>query len=140
MKDQVVVSVVMGAFNEEILIARAIQSIVDQSYINWELIIVDDGSSDGTREIIEAFAAKDKRIILIENKINLGLAKSLNVGISQAQGKYIARMDADDESLPKRLESQTSFLELNSDIDVLGTGAIYVDRRGDCLREVFLRE
>jgi len=135
MKDHVVVSVVMSAFNEETLIAKAIKSIIDQSYVNWELIIVDDGSTDLTKKIINTFVSKDKRIILIENMVNLGLAKSLNIGIARAKGKYIARMDADDESFHNRLKCQTVFLDLNSDIDVLGTGAILIDGQGNYLEE-----
>lgn len=136
MATQVVVSVVMGVFNEEKVIARSLQSIINQSFVDWELIVVDDGSTDQSREIIESFISQDNRIILIQNKTNLGHSTSLNVGMAIAKGKYIARMDADDESLPKRLESQTTFLELHPDIDILGTAAVYIDGQGQTLKEM----
>ena len=140
MVSKIVVSIVIGVFNEEKLIARALKSIINQTYIDWELIVVDDGSTDSSREIIKSYASQDNRIILVENKTNLGLAASLNSGISIARGKYIARMDADDESLPHRLERQTAFLDLNPNVDVLGTAALYVDRQGNTIKEIFLKE
>jgi glycosyltransferase involved in cell wall biosynthesis len=140
MVSKIVVSIVMGVFNEEKLIARALKSIINQTYIDWELIVVDDGSTDSSREIIKSYASQDNRIILVENKTNLGLAASLNSGISIARGKYIARMDADDESLPHRLERQTAFLDLNPNVDVLGTAAVYIDSRGHTIKKVFLAE
>lgn len=113
------VSVIMTAYNEEKYIAEAIQSILNQTYKNLELIIVNDGSTDRTLDIIKKFS--DNRIKLINNKRNLGASESSNRGIEIAKGKYIARMDADDISLPSRIEKQIDFLEYNTDIHVIGT-------------------
>lgn len=140
MKNKIIVSVIMAAYNEERLIERAIQSIINQSYADWELIVVDDGSSDCTVDIIESFARKDDRIALFKNNINKGLAESLNIGIELSKGKYIARMDADDESLPKRFEMQLKFMGENPDIDVLGTGATYIDSDNNTLGKMIMPE
>lgn len=113
------VSVVMTAYNAEKYIAEAIQSILDQTYKNLELIIVNDGSTDRTLEIINSF--DDNRIRLVNNERNLGAAESSNKGIEIVQGKYIARMDADDISYPNRIEKQVNFLEQHEDIHVVGT-------------------
>jgi glycosyltransferase EpsE len=119
------VSIVMGAFNEESSIAKAIESISTQTYKSWEFIIIDDCSTDKTQEIIKKYCDKDNRIRLFINSKNLGLAASLNKGISLASGNYIARMDADDISLPKRIEKQVRFLDSNKKISVVGTAAYF---------------
>lgn len=134
------ISVVMSAYNEERNIGNAILSIQNQTFKNWELIVIDDGSNDKTLAIIQKIATLDDRIISIKNKRNLGLAKSLNKGIDISKGKYIARMDADDFSLPKRLELQFKFMEKNQDISVLGTGASYIDINGNKLLDVCFPE
>ena len=122
------VSIVMGAFNEESSIAKAIESISTQTYKSWEFIIIDDCSSDKTQEIIKRYCDKDNRIRLVINSKNLGLAASLNKGISLANGIYIARMDADDISLPDRLKKQVEALDTNKEIMVIGTGAYYLNK------------
>lgn len=113
------ISVVMPAYNAEKYIAEAINSILSQTFTDFEFIIINDASIDSTKEIIESF--QDSRIILINNKQNQGVANSLNIGISAARGKYIARMDADDISLPKRFQTQFDFMEQNPNIDICGT-------------------
>jgi len=117
------VSAVMSCYNEELTVRQAIDSIVDQTYTDWEFIILDDGSQDSTIEIIKEYTKKDSRIRLFQNEVNLGLAASLNKGIKNAQGEYIARMDADDVSLPLRLEKQVNYLDTHKEIDILGTNA-----------------
>jgi glycosyltransferase involved in cell wall biosynthesis len=113
------ISVVMAAFNAEAYIAEAIESILKQTHTDFEFIIINDGSKDKTLSIIKSFS--DKRIVIIDNDRNYGLAISLNKGIKIANGKYIARMDADDISSPNRLEKQFNFLENNLDFDVCVT-------------------
>lgn len=113
------ISIVMAAFNAEAFIAEAIESILKQTHTDYEFIIINDGSTDGTLSIIKQFT--DKRIIIIDNESNCGLAASLNKGIRVAKGKYVARMDADDISSPNRLERQFDFLENNSGCDVCVT-------------------
>ncbi len=104
------VSVVMPTHNRADFVGRAIDSILNQTYNDFEFIIVDDGSTDSTSEILQKYAAKDKRIILLRQN-NLGTAAARNTGVDKATGKYIAFMDDDDISLPNRLEKQVSFLE-----------------------------
>lgn len=103
----------MPVFNCEKYIDEAIQSILDQTFQNFELLIIDDGSTDTTAYKISTY--KDSRIRSIRFDSNEGLINALNYGLSQAKGKYIARMDADDISHPKRLESQVNFLEVHSE-------------------------
>lgn len=110
------ISVIMSVYNGEDYLAEAIQSVVDQTFQNWELIIINDCSKDSTPEILADFAAKDARIKLHNNEVNLRLPTSLNKAISLSTGKYIARMDADDICLPDRLEKQFRFMEENSDV------------------------
>lgn len=110
------ISVIMSVYNGEDYLAEAIQSVIDQTFQNWELIIINDCSKDSTPEILADFAAKDARIKLHNNEVNLRLPTSLNKAISLSKGKYIARMDADDICLPDRLEKQFHFMEANSDV------------------------
>lgn len=115
------VSVIMSAYNESKYIAEAIDSVLQQSYDNFELIIVDDASTDNTVEMIENYT--DKRIVLLKNSENKRLAYNLNFGIQNAQGKYIARMDADDICMPERLKKQVEFLEKHTEISIVGGAA-----------------
>lgn len=107
------VSIIMPVYNAESFLTESINSILKQTYTNFEFIIVDDCSTDDSFEVIGSF--KDKRIIVFKNKKNSGISESLNLGIKNAKGKYIARMDADDISHPSRIEKQISFLEKNKD-------------------------
>ena len=104
------VSVVMPTYNRADVVGRAIDSILNQTYNDFEFIIVDDGSTDSTSEILQKYAAIDKRIILLRQN-NQGAAATRNAGVNKAKGKYIAFMDDDDISLPNRLEKQVAFLE-----------------------------
>lgn len=130
------VSIVMSAYNVENFIADSIHSILDQTYDNWEFIIIDDCSSDCTSNIIEHFSNNDPRIKLIHNKDNLGLTKSLNIGIKHANGEFIARLDADDISEPLRLEKQVNFLNTNLNIMLVGSGAHLIDSLGHKIGEM----
>ncbi len=111
----------MAAFNEEKYIASAVDSILRQTYEDFELIVVNDGSQDNTLKILESIA--DDRVKIISNAKNMGLAQSLNIGISQSQGCYIARQDADDLSLPTRLQKQFDYLQQHRKVAVVGTAA-----------------
>lgn len=124
------VSVLMPVYNSEAHIARAIDSIREQTWRDWEMIIVDDGCTDGTASVLEAAAAVDHRIQVIRNDENRGLAASLNLAFERASGEFIARMDGDDVSLEKRLETQVRFLREHPQIDVLGTAAWDLDSDG----------
>jgi glycosyltransferase involved in cell wall biosynthesis len=122
------VSVVMSCYNEETTVSKAIDSILNQSFEDFEFIVIDDGSYDRTQDIIKGFT--DTRIKFFANERNIGLAGSLNKGIRKAKGKYIARMDADDWSVPDRIEKQVEFLESNSKFDVLGSNALFISDDG----------
>jgi glycosyltransferase involved in cell wall biosynthesis len=110
----------MSVYNAEKYLNEAIQSILTQTYTNFEFIIINDGSTDGSLEIIQEYMNKDERIVVISRE-NKGLPYSLNEGIDIAKGKYIARMDADDISLPTRFKEQVEFMENNLDIGVCGS-------------------
>ena len=122
------VSVIMGAFNEVATVGKAIESIINQTYSCWEFIIVDDCSTDGTFEIIMGYCKKDSRIKVYKNNRNIGLAESLNKAINYASGIYIARMDADDISLPNRFDEQVKRLDSDSKLMVVGSAAYYIKR------------
>jgi glycosyltransferase involved in cell wall biosynthesis len=109
----------MAAYNAEAHLSAAIDSILGQSFTDFELIIIDDGSTDRTAEIIAACG--DPRIKAIRNPGNLGLIRSLNRGLDAAGGAYVARMDADDEALPERLARQVGFLDTHPEIGLCGT-------------------
>lgn len=113
------ISVLLPVYNCELYIKEAVDSILGQTYTNFELIIIDDCSTDATVSILKTY--NDARINLIVKPQNSGYTNSLNYGISIAKGKYIARMDGDDISLPKRFEKQVFFLENNPDVVLCGT-------------------
>ena len=115
------VSVVMPVYNPGKYLVDAIDSILSQTFSNFEFIIVDDASTDGSWKIIKSFAKKDSRIIAFKNKINLGVSLTSNIAISQARGKYIARMDSDDVSTLDRLQKQVDFLKQHPDTCLLYT-------------------
>jgi glycosyltransferase involved in cell wall biosynthesis len=122
------VSIILPVYNAEKYLYQAIKSILTQTYTNFELIIIDDGSTDESLKIIQSF--DDERIQIIQNEQNLGLIKTLNKGIDLAKGEYIARMDADDIAMPKRLEKQVAFLEKNIDYGLIGTMAEMINEKG----------
>lgn len=114
------VSVLMPAYNAEIYIKEAIDSILDQTFQDYEFIIINDGSTDHTKDIILSY--EDERIVYLENEKNSGIVATLNKGLDAARGEYIARMDADDVSIPERLEKQVEYMDLHPNIGVLGSG------------------
>lgn len=119
------VSVIMPVYNGAAFIGDAIDSILIQDFIDFEFLIINDGSSDRTVEIIKSYT--DKRIRLIDNFENKGLVSTLNEGLSLAAGEYIARMDCDDISFPSRLGRQVSFMDASPDVALCGTWAKSAD-------------
>lgn len=117
----------MPVYNAEEYLVEAIESILSQTYVHFEFIIINDGSTDCSETIIDSYVESDHRVIHLKNK-NQGISLSLNHGIQIAKGKYIARMDADDISFPNRFAEQIQFMEANKDIGVCGT---WVDLIGD---------
>jgi glycosyltransferase involved in cell wall biosynthesis len=106
------VSIITPAYNAQRFIDKCIESVIAQSYQNWEMIIVDDGSTDETLEIIQQYINQDYRVILFSNDINLGASKSRNIAIKEAKGDYIAFLDSDDVWLPKKLEMQIELMDI----------------------------
>ncbi len=111
------VTVLMSVYNGQDFLEEAIQSILDQSYADFEFLIIDDGSTEPLDRLADRY--KDKRIAVRRHE-NMGLTRSLNKGLALARGKYIARMDADDVSLPNRLEAQVHELDLDKRLDLVG--------------------
>lgn len=120
------VSVVMPVYNQELYVGKAIESILGQTFRNFEFIIIDDGSTDRTWDIIKSY--QDDRIIIFKNEINLGNYPARNRGIKASEGKYIAVMDGDDVSMRKRLEIQIKIME--EDPSLLAHGTAYVLSNG----------
>ena len=126
------VSVIMSVYNGEAFLREAIESILNQTLNNFEFIIIDDGSTDRSISIIESF--NDCRIIILKQD-NMGLSYALNKGIKYSRAKYIARMDADDISLPERLEMQYKFLETNANVGLIGTWIYTININGEILKQ-----
>ena len=121
------ISVIMAVYNGERHLRDAVDSILNQTFKDFEFIIINDGSIDSTQEILELYS--DPRIVLIHQE-HMGFTKSLNKGIHLANGKYIARQDADDISMPERLGKQLAFLESYDNVALLGTAAKIIDDKG----------
>lgn len=113
-----IASVVLPVYNAAPYLGRAIESILQQSFTDLELLLVNDGSEDDSLQVIASF--HDPRIVLIDNKENKGLIFSLNAGIERSRGKYIVRMDADDISMPQRIEKQIRFMETHPEVGAAG--------------------
>lgn len=124
------VSVIMGVYNGSKRVRHAIESILNQTFSDFELIICDDGSSDNSAEIIEELAIMDSRIILLRNSENMKLAATLNKCLKAANGEYIARMDDDDISHPDRFKMQVAFLDSHPEYAIVGTSRNMYDNNG----------
>lgn len=114
------ISVVTSVYNAERYIGDTIQSVINQTYKDWEYIIIDDCSTDKSSEIIQRYADSDSRIVFIKNEENCGQCANLNKGISTARGEYIARLDHDDLCDPMRFEKQLEYMESNRDVEIVG--------------------
>ncbi len=112
------ISLIMSVYNGEDYLSEAIESVLNQTFKEFELIVINDCSTDSTAEILNRYAELDSRVKVHTNEVNLRLPSSLNKAISYAKGKYIARMDADDICLPKRLERQLRFMEQNPHVSL----------------------
>jgi glycosyltransferase involved in cell wall biosynthesis len=130
------ISILMSVFNAEKYLREALDSIFRQTFSDFELVVVNDGSSDGSGDILRSL--DDPRVRLLENEQHVGLVECLNWGIEVCRGKYIARMDADDVALPERLAEQYRFLETHPAIGVCGSWAQVIDGNG-CVRGRIVR-
>jgi Glycosyl transferase family 2 len=125
------VTVVMPVYNAEPYVTEAITGVLNQSYRDFELIVVDDGSSDDTRDAIAAF--RDDRLVVVEHHENCGVAAALNTGLQLARGEYIAVQHADDVSLPQRLAAQVAVLDRHPEIVIVGSSYELIDASGAAL-------
>lgn len=126
-------SVIMSVYNSEKYLAQALRSILTQTYRDFEFLIVDDGSTDMSAEILMEVAEQDRRIKIITNPTNIGLTASLNKALRAARGALIGRMDADDIALPERFMEQITFLESHHDVGVVGTAYEFIDAAGNSM-------
>jgi glycosyltransferase EpsE len=124
------ISIIMGVYNCEDTLSESIESLLNQTYTNWELILCEDGSSDNTYYIAKKYADMYDNIVLIRNKQNVGLAHSLNKCLEHTTGEYIARQDGDDRSLPERLEREAAVLNNLPEFDIVSTGMSFFDEKG----------
>ena len=134
------VSIIMGVYNGSLKMDVSINSIIAQTYKDWEFIICDDGSKDDSFSKLQEYASKDARIVIVKNEQNSGLAKTLNNCLSVAKGQYIARMDDDDYSHPDRLEKEVAFLDEHPEYAIVATGRNMVDENGLWGEDVFIGE
>ena len=128
------ISVVMPVYNAELYLNIAIESVLNQTFKDFELILINDGSIDNSLKIIKLYAENDSRIVIIDNAINKGLVNSLNAGLIISKGTYIARMDADDISTENRFQSQVDYLNRNKDIFLISGSFYIIDEEGKIIR------
>ncbi len=121
------VTVLMSVYNAEKFVEHAVRSIINQTFKEFEFIVIDDGSTDQTHRILAQF---DKKVVKVYSQENRGVTASLNRGLLLAKGKYIARMDADDIALPERLQKQVGFLESHSEIGIVGSAVQVINDSG----------
>ena len=127
------ISIGMPVYNCAGTVARAVRSILKQTFEDWELLIIDDGSTDDTLNVVASF--NDPRIIVVKSERNEGLPTRLNDCVRQARGKYFARMDGDDIAYPDRIRKQIEYLESHGDVDLLGTGLVVFRGNGEAYAE-----
>jgi glycosyltransferase involved in cell wall biosynthesis len=118
----------MSTYNDALYLGAAVESVLGQTLGDFEFLIVDDGSTDGTRDLLDAL--RDPRVRVLRSPANVGLTRSLNRGLDDAAGKFVARMDADDVCLPERLARQVGFLNSHAEVGVVGTSRELIDERG----------
>lgn len=134
------ISVIIPCYNAKRFVERAVRSIMEQSYRNLEILCCDDCSTDGTLSILRRLSAEDSRIKILQNETNLGVIDTLNKLVREASGVYIARMDADDISLPDRLAKQLAFMQQNPQVDFCGCNAFHINETGKTIGKTTLPE
>jgi GT2 family glycosyltransferase len=130
------ISVVIITYNRAALLPRAVESVLAQSYRDFELLIIDDASIDETEKVARSLAARDERVKYFKNEFNLDISKSRNHGVALAQGEYVAMLDSDDYWLDKdKLKKQVAYLEEHPEVGVIGTAIRCEDEHGQLLKE-----
>lgn len=132
------ISVVLPVYNAEKFISKSLSSILEQTYKNFELLVINDGSVDKTEQIVKN--VKDKRIKIVKNEQNLGVTKSLNIGLKMSKGEYIARCDGDDVNNLNRFKTQIEFLDKNKDYVLVGSNFEIIDEKGKKIGQTILPE
>ncbi|GAH83893.1 unnamed protein product, partial [marine sediment metagenome] len=128
--DNITVSVIIPTYNRADMVGRAIQSVINQTYQDFEIIIIDDASTDNTREVAREFQEREKRIKYFKHEINKGGGAARNTGIKNSKGEYIAFLDSDDEWYPEKLEKQIEIFNKNDEnLGVVYSGVFYIDFR-----------
>jgi glycosyltransferase involved in cell wall biosynthesis len=129
-----VVSILIPAYNAGLFVEEAMKAMLAQTWTDFELVIIDDGSTDDTYRILEKIADQDSRVRLVKNEQNMGLIATLNRGLQMATGKYIARMDADDYSPPQRLSLQVAYLESHQRTVAVGSNGLFFGKKTGAVR------
>ncbi|MDQ3051273.1 MAG: glycosyltransferase [Bacteroidota bacterium] len=137
MNQQHKISVLVPCYNAGKYIREAVDSILNQTYKNLEILLIDDGSTDETRSIINEYSRKDSRVVPVYNETNLGLIKTLNKGVELATGEYIARMDSDDISALNRMEVLYDYFLLHPQTDVVSAAYYYLDTQSKVIRKAY---
>ena len=131
MKPNPKISIVLPVYNGRKYIRESIDSILGQSFTDWELIAVDDGSADGTAEILSEYVSRDDRISVIYNPVNQKLPKSLNIGFSRAKGGYLTWTSDDNRYLPDALETMAEYLDKNTDAAIVRSDYYFINESGE---------
>ncbi|HNV01493.1 MAG TPA: glycosyltransferase family A protein [archaeon] len=135
-KNRPKISIILPVYNDEKYIKESLDSILNQTFNDFELIIINDNSKDDTMKIIKNYTKIESKIKIINNKKNIGVYRSINKGLKKAKGNYIARMDSDDICYKNRLQTQYDFLEKNKDIFLIGTSAFIIDKNGKKIKHL----
>ena len=128
------VTVLIPVFNRERFVDEAIRSVIDQDFDDFELLLVDDGSTDGTPNILEAWKQRDPRVVVVRSPTNQGIPGALNLGLAHARGTYVARLDSDDFMMPRRLAEQAAVLDARSEVALVSCAYDIIDIEGNHLR------
>ncbi len=127
------VTVLLPVFNRERFVDEAIGSVVEQDFADLELVIVDDGSTDRTPDVLRAWAERDSRIVIVTSEANRGIPAALNLGLSRARGSYVARLDSDDLMMPRRLAAQAAVLDSRPEVVLVSCAYEFMDAAGRTL-------
>lgn len=140
MIEQPLVTVLMPCYNAMPFLPEALESMMNQTYGNLEILCINDGSTDDTARVLEEYAAKDNRIKVVHNEVNIRLIRTLNKGVVLARGEYIARMDADDISFSERIEKELEYMLANPETDIVSCGIVNIDHTGKFVSNKIIRQ